>query len=392
MSKFLCFSTNFSEIHAGLCYNKTVYWNRYFWKEVVSLQMEKRYLRKIARIFGELSVPLRLYAKDGSCLLPEGDGPAIQPGDILPGTSARVDGLLIRCADVRPQAYIALEETIPGAADLLVMAEGILSSILGGEMAISSQSDVYRMALRQELTGDELKQRAQEHQIPLEMERCVMLFSLPESTAQNRAAALLSELLPLNDSDVLVDMNRTTAALLRDMHGVDGLDELKQYAQAVQETLLEEAMQQAVIAIGEPKHTLVQLGESYQEARRAMEVGLRFEPEETVFLYSRLILDRFLDALPREDCQYYYSLLFNRRTAKLLNEEMLQTIEMFFRKDLNLSDTARQLFIHRNTLVYRLDKVQRLTGLDLRRFDDAMTFRILYKLKRCLQDKPSRQP
>jgi carbohydrate diacid regulator len=189
-----------------------------------------------------------------------------------------------------------------------------------------------------------------------------------------------------------VDMNRTTAALLRDMHGVDGLDELKQYAQAVQETLLEEAMQQAVVAIGEPKHTLLQLGESYQEARRAMEVGQRFEPEETVFLYSRLILDRFLDTLPREDCQYYFGLLFNRRTAKLFNEEMLQTIEMFFRKDLNLSDTARQLFIHRNTLVYRLDKVQRLTGLDLRRFDDAMTFRILYKLKRCLQDKPARQP
>ena len=84
----------------------------------------------------------------------------------------------------------------------------------------------------------------------------------------------------------------------------------------------------------------------------------------------------------------YHSLLFNRKTAKLFNEEMLQTIEMFFRKDLNLSDTARQLFIHRNTLVYRLDKVQRQTGLDLRHFDDAVTFKILYKLKRCGQEKP----
>ena len=67
---------------------------------------------------------------------------------------------------------------------------------------------------------------------------------------------------------------------------------------------------------------------------------------------------------------------------------MLQTIDMFFRKDLNLSDTARQLFIHRNTLVYRLDKVQRLTGLDLRHFDDAVTFKILYVLKRCGQERP----
>ena len=93
-------------------------------------------------------------------------------------------------------------------------------------------------------------------------------------------------------------------------------------------------------------------------------------------------------SVPREDSLRYHSLLFNRRTAKLFNEEMLQTIEMFFRKDLNLSDTARQLFIHRNTLVYRLDKVQRQTGLDLRHFDDAVTFKILYKLKRCGQEKP----
>lgn len=356
------------------------------------MQMEKRFLRKIIRIFEELSVPLRLYAMDGDCLLPEGEEPmSIHICGILPGTTESREGVLIRCADVQPPLLVALPQTIPGAADLLMMAEGILSAVLGGSMSVSSQSDVYRMALRQELTGEELAKRAAEHQIPLEMDRCVMLFSLPDADAQNRAAGLLGELLPLNEGDVLVDLSRTTAALLRDMHGVDGLDELKQYARAVQETLLEETMQQAVVAIGESRHTLGQLGESYQEARRAMEVGLRFEPEETVFLYSRLILDRFLDALPREESQYYYSLLFNRRTAKLFNEEMLQTIEMFFRKDLNLSDTARQLFIHRNTLVYRLDKVQRLTGLDLRCFDDAVTFRILYKLKRCLQEKSSRQ-
>lgn len=92
--------------------------------------------------------------------------------------------------------------------------------------------------------------------------------------------------------------------------------------------------------------------------------------------------------VPREESVHYHALLFNRKTAKLFNEEMLQTIEMFFRKDLNLSDTARQLYIHRNTLVYRLDKVQRLTGLDLRRFDNAVTFKILYELKKCGQEKP----
>ena len=142
------------------------------------------------------------------------------------------------------------------------------------------------------------------------------------------------------------------------------------------------------MGIGEEKHTLAQLGESYAEAKRAMEVGSIFHPGESIHMFRRLMLERFLMNVPREESMLYHSLLFNRKTAKLFNEEMLQTIEMFFRKDLNLSDTARQLFIHRNTLVYRLDKVQRQTGLDLRHFDDAVTFKILYELKKCGQEKP----
>ena len=160
------------------------------------------------------------------------------------------------------------------------------------------------------------------------------------------------------------------------------------FAQAVQETLMEEAVQTAIVGIGEEKHTLAQLGESYAEAKRAMEVGSIFHSGESIHMFRRLMLERFLMNVPREESMLYHSLLFNRKTAKLFNEEMLQTIEMFFRKDLNLSDTARQLFIHRNTLVYRLDKVQRQTGLDLRHFDDAVTFKILYELKKCGQEKP----
>lgn len=121
-----------------------------------------------------------------------------------------------------------------------------------------------------------------------------------------------------------------------------------------------------------------------------MEVGSIFHPGESIYMFRQLMLERFLMNVPREESMLYHNLLFNRKTAKLFNEEMLQTIEMFFRKDLNLSDTARQLFIHRNTLVYRLDKVQRQTGLDLRHFDDAVTFKILYELKNAGRKSPGR--
>ena len=198
------------------------------------------------------------------------------------------------------------------------------------------------------------------------MNRCVIVFQL-DDTDKASAYSTLGELLPLGETDVLVEMNRREAALIKDMEGIDGAAELEQYVLAVQETLMEEAALNMAAGVGESQ---------------------LFNPEEHIFLFSRLMLERFLMSVPREDSLRYHSLLFNRKTAKLFNEEMLQTIEMFFRKDLNLSDTARQLFIHRNTLVYRLDKVQRQTGLDLRHFDDAVTFKILYKLKRCGQEKP----
>jgi carbohydrate diacid regulator len=185
-----------------------------------------------------------------------------------------------------------------------------------------------------------------------------------------------------------VEMNRHNVVLIKDMNGIDGIEELYQFALAVEETLTQEGIRQVTIGIGEIKPTLATLAESYLEAKRAMEVGSIFLKARTIHVFRFLLLERFLMDIPREEGMHYHTLLFNRKTAKLFNEEMLQTIEMFFRKDLNLSDTARQLYIHRNTLVYRLDKVQRQTGLDLRKFDDAVTFKILHELKKCGHEKP----
>ena len=188
---------------------------------------------------------------------------------------------------------------------------------------------------------------------------------------------------------MLIDMDKHSAVLIKDITDDESVEELTQYAQALQETLMGETAHQMIIGVGRGCHMLEELRESYAEARRAIEVGRTFKPEESIYVYSRLILECFLMELPQDISAYYHSLLFNRRNQRLFNEEMLYTIDMFFRKDLNLSDTARQLYIHRNTLVYRLDKVQKQTGLDLRSFSDAVTFKILMELKRVGGEKPS---
>ena len=97
-------------------------------------------------------------------------------------------------------------------------------------------------------------------------------------------------------------------------------------------------------------------------------------------MYSTLLLERFLSEVPLNLCERYSKVLFVKEYKKLLTDEMITTIEKFFEHSLNLSETARQLFIHRNTLVYRLDKIQKVMGLDLRNFHDAVTFKIMMML------------
>jgi len=352
------------------------------------MSIEKRYIHRIEKVFDMLTVSLRLLDAQGQCLVPAGGENVLLPAVSIPnGLNHRIGDCYIRGLDTNPALYLAAPVAAPGVEDILCMADAMLMSQLKNSPTASGYTEVFRRILRQELSGTDLLSRAAEHQIAQDMNRCVMIFQL-EQTEKATAYSILGELIPISDSDVLVDMNRHTVALIKDMDGIDGADDLYQFAEAVRETVMVEAGQSVMVGVGEEKHTLAQLGESYAEARRAMEVGHIFNPAQSIHVFRRLMLERFLMNVSREEGLHYHNLLFNRKTAKLFNDEMLQTIEMFFRKDLNLSDTARQLFIHRNTLVYRLDKVQRLTGLDLRHFDDAVTFKILHVLKKCGQEKP----
>ena len=352
------------------------------------MYFEKRYIQKIERIFGDLSIPVRLFDAQGMCIAPESGSTVDVPGAVMaPGINHHIGHHYYRVLDMHPPLFLHCPDHYEGVNDLMLMTDAMLMNMFKSSLSIASYSDVYRRALKQELKGQDLITSAQEHQIALDINHCVMIFQM-EQNEQASAYHMLGELIPLIDTDVLVEMNRSTVALIKDMDGIDGFEDLYQLALAVQETVMEETVQTVEVGIGEVKQTLAQLGEGYLEAQRAMEVGHIFSSGKSIHIFRKLMLERFLMNAPREESMLYHSLLFNRKTAKLFNEEMLQTIEMFFRKDLNLSDTARQLFIHRNTLVYRLDKVQRQTGLDLRHFDDAVTFKMLHELKKCGKEKP----
>jgi carbohydrate diacid regulator len=157
-------------------------------------------------------------------------------------------------------------------------------------------------------------------------------------------------------------------------------DELEEYANAFESSFLTETGTTVFIGISDPRTDLMAIPDAFAEARSAINVGRVYHGNKHVFVYRNLLLERFLNEVSPQLGASYNSRIFNRKTARLFNDEMIHTIETFFDNSLNLSETARKLYIHRNTLVYRLEKVQHAIGLDLRNFDDAVTFKMMMLL------------
>ncbi|MDO5436021.1 MAG: helix-turn-helix domain-containing protein [Clostridia bacterium] len=185
---------------------------------------------------------------------------------------------------------------------------------------------------------------------------------------------------PLDDDEYIVTIDPETTVLLKKCGAGETSDDHMQFAMALRETLESETGIQTVIGIGTSGKTASRMAESCGEALQALRIGRMYHDGELVYSYEKLLLERILAELPASAAAKYRESFYTPAVRKLMDREMTETVNTFFRQDLNIADTARQLFIHRNTLIYRLDKIMRVTGLDLRRFDDAVLFRILTEL------------
>ena len=137
-----------------------------------------------------------------------------------------------------------------------------------------------------------------------------------------------------------------------------------------------EAMLNVRVAYGTIVNELKDVSKSYKEAKMALDVGKIFYAEKSVAAYSTLGIGRLIYQLPVNLCKLFIQEIFGENIPEELDEETLVTVNKFFENNLNVSETSRQLFVHRNTLVYRIEKLQKATGLDIRTFDDALTFKI----------------
>lgn len=343
--------------------------------------MDEAVLQSIGTLFAQLSQELHLLDSKGQSLVPFGPTAYYLPPEMSRGETRLHGRYLVRRLQHQDELYLLIADT-PQARDLLHLASFGLESLLNAKSPAENLQASWRRLLMEELTTSELEDILSRHGIDYVLPRQVMVLKL-QPTKDLDAFGLLQGLVPMSSQDVLLPIDRAQAALVKSLDDHLSQSELVEFARALQETTREETALDLSCGIGEMAASADKLERSCAQALRALALGMLFTPQESVCVFSQMLLPRLLAELQPDTAQYYHSLLFNKRSAHLYTPEMLDTIDMFLQKDLNLSDTARQLYIHRNTLVYRLDKVQRAAGLDLRRFEDAFIFKLFYELRKC---------
>ncbi|MEG1878489.1 MAG: helix-turn-helix domain-containing protein [Pseudoflavonifractor sp.] len=232
------------------------------------------------------------------------------------------------------------------------------------------------------LLGD-IYVRAKELHFVSEMPRAVFLIR-QTGNCETSAIDALQSLFPDKQTDFVLSISETDVALIKQLSdGVDGRD-LYKIAKQMEDALSEELGCKAVIGIGTIVTHIRDLARAYKEAQVAIEVGKVFETEKSIINYENLGIGRLIYQLPTTLCEMFLQEVFKKNPIDALDQETLFTINKFFENNLNVSETARKLFVHRNTLVYRLEKIKKLTGLDLREFDDAITFKVALMVKKYL--------
>ena len=176
--------------------------------------------------------------------------------------------------------------------------------------------------------------------------------------------------------DYITSVDESSVILIKALDGDSSAENLESVAQTIVDMLNAEAMASVRVAYGTVVQELKDVSKSYKEAKMALDVGKIFYAEKNVAPYSTLGIGRLIYQLPINLCKIFIDEIFGDNVPTDLDEETLNTLNKFFENNLNVSETSRQLFVHRNTLVYRIEKIQKSTGLDLRSFDDALTFKI----------------
>ncbi|MBE6948013.1 MAG: PucR family transcriptional regulator [Ruminococcaceae bacterium] len=231
--------------------------------------------------------------------------------------------------------------------------------------------------------------RAKELHFVTEAPRVVFLVR-QTGRADVATVDVLTNLFPDKTQDFILSINETDVAVVKQIGENATTADLEKLAMLIEKTMKEELYANVVIGFGTVSEHLRSLADSYKEAQTAIDVGKVFDTEKSIINYENLGIGRLIYQLPTTLCDIFLTEVFKKNSIDSLDQETLFTINKFFENNLNVSETSRKLFVHRNTLVYRLEKIKKLTGLDLREFDHAIVFKVALMVRKYLSSREIR--
>ena len=226
--------------------------------------------------------------------------------------------------------------------------------------------------------------RAKKLHIEADVRRVVMILEMPQEKDHSSMESVKS-LFGGKSKDFITAVDEKSIIVVKELEDGENYPEMDQLAHTILDTLGMGNDGKTHMAYGTIVNELKEVSRSYKEARMALDVGKIFFGDKEVIAYSSLGIGRLIYQLPIPLCKMFIKEIFGGKSPDDFDEETLVTIDKFFENSLNVSETSRQLYIHRNTLVYRLDKLQKSTGLDLRVFEDAITFKIALMVVRYMK-------
>ena len=201
---------------------------------------------------------------------------------------------------------------------------------------------------------------------------------------------VIEKLVPDKTKDYVISISEQDIVVVKEVSEDATGESVEKYARTLLKEATEAGGAKMLMGISSIVDNLKDLARAYKEAKISLEVGKVFDIEHPVMSYENLGIGRLIYQLPSTLCEIFLQEVFKRGSLDTLDRETLMTVQAFFENNLNVSETSRKLFVHRNTLVYRLEKIRKLTGLDLREFDHAVTFKVALMVKKYLTSKPTK--
>lgn len=290
-------------------------------------------------------------------------------------------------AEIKGRIYLKIKDKYQDISVLVVEGSGDNAGMIGKMAAFQLENlmvaykehydreNFIKNLLLDNLLIVDIYNRAKKLNIDTDARRVVFILESEQSRDYSTLEAV-KEVFSTSHNDFITAIDERSIIVVKQMGENEGAADMKKVAESIMKAAGSDAADSVHVAYGTIIHELREVSRSYKEARMALDVGKIFFADQAVVAYSQLGIGRLIYQLPTPLCKMFIKEIFGNKNPEDFEAETFETINKFFENSLNVSETSRQLYIHRNTLVYRLDKLEKSTGLDLRVFDDAITFKI----------------